>query len=431
MGIYIELISNLIQTITITWFITNFFGFKRENKLNTIPFILVWLLVFVEISFMNAIILYEGILAGISILTYIMYARIFLKGRLEMHCFISIFSFSIIFATSTIFFFVGISLSGETVIDFATKMSLIRTVLLFLLRILEFIIFKAIIRVNSEYALTMKEWFLFTTMPFLTWIMMTFLSSAVISSYTVLPQMLYASLIMLAVDIVIYYFMFKIKQDSGIKLNYELLKMQYNNIISTEANMKALYESTYSLKHDLDKHLFAVKELADKNACSEISSYIKHIIKDTEKSVQKVVFTDNDIFNAVINTKLELCRQKNIVTIVNIDNAAVTYLDNKYISVLFGNLLDNAIEAAEKAEPRLINISVTQKGNYISVCTENTYNKNYSDITLKTTKKNDFEHGFGTKNIRKVVEENNGMIQYFTNENGLFCCDILLEKAAL
>lgn len=429
MGMYIELFSNLIQAFTITWFLSSFFGFKRENKLNAIPFIFVWLLVFAEISFLNAIVLYDGILAGICILTYVIYARIFLKGKPALHCFVSVFSFSIIFAISTIFMFIGIYLSGESIVDFVTKPNFIRTVLIYLLRIIEFVIFKTIIKFNSEYTLTRKEWLLFTAMPFLTWIMMTVLTPVAITSDAIITYIFYASVVMLAINIIIFYFMFKIKQDSETKLNYELLKMQYSNIVHTEENMKALYESTYSLKHDLDKHLFAVKEMADKNECSEISDYIKHVVKDSNKAAQKIISTDNNIFNAVINTKLELCRQKSIITTIGIDNAAVSQLNNKYISVLFGNLLDNAIEAAEKAEPKLINLFIKEKGNYISIYMENTYNSNYSDPTLNTTKKNKSEHGFGTRNIQKIVEEHNGMVQYFVNENNFFCCDILLEKS--
>ena len=59
---------------------------------------------------------------------------------------------------------------------------------------------------------------------------------------------------------------------------------------------------------------------------------------------------------------------------------------------------------------------------------ENSFNNDYSDINLKTTKKDCHEHGFGTKNVRKIVEENDGMIQYFQNASGMFCCDILLKK---
>ena len=30
--------------------------------------------------------------------------------------------------------------------------------------------------------------------------------------------------------------------------------------------------------------------------------------------------------------------------------------------------------------------------------------------------------------IKRIVEENDGMIHYFINESGMFCCDILYKK---
>ena len=71
---------------------------------------------------------------------------------------------------------------------------------------------------------------------------------------------------------------------------------------------------------------------------------------------------------------------------------------------------------------------IYKEGKYVSIYIENSYNASFSDINLKTTKKGQAKHGFGTKIIRKVVEENDGMIQYFINDSGMFCCDILYKK---
>lgn len=428
MGIYIELGSNLLQTFIITWFISNFFGYKYSGFIRHLGFVAVWLSVFAEISFFNSIIAYEGLLASISIATHILYAIIFLKGTFPLHIFLSIFAYSIIFTTSSILVFIGAALSGSTILEFILNPSSWRMFMLIVVRIVEYLIFRLVIKVNSEYTLTVREWILFVAMPLLSWVMLTVLTNAAIASEAILPFMLYAAIIMLAVNVIIYFFMFKIKQDSNTKLDYELLKMQYDNINRTETNMKALFDTVYSMKHDLDRHLFAIKEMADKNNCSDISSYITDIIDSNTGSVQKIVLTDNDIFNAVINTKLELCRQKNIAASISIDNDAVACIKNKYISVLFGNIFDNAIEAAEKAEPKVINFTVKLKRDYISIYIENSYSSEFSDTTLQTTKKNKCEHGFGIKNVRRIVEENNGMIQHFTNDSGMFCCDILLQK---
>lgn len=428
MGIYIELGSNLLQTFILTWFISNFFGYKYTGFLRRFGFAVAWLIVFLEISYLNSIIAYEGLLAGIFVATYVIYARIFLTGSLQLHIFLSIFAQSIIFTTSGIMLFIGASLSGCTIVSFISTPSILRTVLIYFLRIIEYLIFRLVIRANSEYTLTPKEWILFVAMPLLSWGMLTLLTNATIASEEVLPFMLYAAIIMLGINLIIYFFMFKIKKDSNARLELELVTMQQNNTNYMVTNIKALLEALYSFKHDLEKYFLAIKQMAADNDCPGIISYIADILKDNAKSVHKMVVTDNDVFNAIINTKLELCKQKDIVTSISVDNQAVACMDNKYAAILLGNIFDNAIEAAEKSRLRVINFSVRLKRDYISIYLENSYDKRFSDISLKTTKKNTLVHGYGVKTVRKIVTENNGMLQYFTDGNDMFCCDILLPK---
>ncbi len=45
--------------------------------------------------------------------------------------------------------------------------------------------------------------------------------------------------------------------------------------------------------------------------------------------------------------------------------------------------------------------------------------------TLQTTKSDKAVHGFGTKNIQKIVDKHNGIVNYF-EENGYFGCQILI-----
>ena len=423
-----ELTSNLVQSFIFTWFISSFFGYKLSGMIKNWGFLITSIIIFFTISYLNSIIPYDGILACIYILIYVLYAEIFLKGSLPHHIFISVFIFSIVFTTSGIFLFLGTYISGGTLVEFITTQSLLRIVLITMLRVLEYVIFKSVIKINSSYSLTIKEWALFVTLPLMTWIMMITLTSAAMTSGKILNYMLRASILMVAINVILCFFMLKIKQDSETKLNYELLKMQYNNIRSTEANMKALYESTYSLKHDLDKHLFALKEMAKNNNCDDITNYVDKVIDSANDSTQKIVFTGNDIFNAIVNAKLELCKQEGITVNIRVDKEAATFLNTETIVVVLGNVLDNAVEAAKNTEDKIINFFVKLKQEYVSVYVENSFNKNYSNTNLKTTKQKSEEHGFGVKNVKKAVERNGGMVDFYEDENEMFCCDILLKK---
>lgn len=425
----VELVANFLQTLIWAWFITSFFGSKHDKIVRNLGFIGVMLIAFFEISYINTLVVYDGLLSGILIVTYVIYAQLFLKGSLGEHIFISVYAIAIIFTISSVLIFIASYFSGINTEGIIADLTMWRFVAIILCRLFEFLAFKCIVKINAKAALSKKEWILFTAMPFATWIAVVFMTNATINAPEVLTEMFYIVIIMVVINIITFFFLFKIKEDAQTKMDYELLRMQQDNVKTMETNMKALYESTYSVKHDLEKHLIAVKTMIETGKYNDVSRYIENIVAGLNDG-QRVIFTDNDIFNAIINTKLTICKSKGIFPNINISNEAVNFINTSDIVVLFGNLFDNAIEAAERTSEKIIILNVSIKRDYVSIYIENSFNSECSDVNLRTTKRDNAVHGIGTKNIRKIVEENNGMIDYFVSDNDMFCCDILLKKKA-
>ena len=86
------------------------------------------------------------------------------------------------------------------------------------------------------------------------------------------------------------------------------------------------------------------------------------------------------------------------------------------LCTIFGNALDNAIEAAalvEDAERRMVHMSVSRK-------------KNFLMITLRNTTKADaFSHGYGIKSIRQAVSKYGGTAE-FGIRDGFFTLQIMI-----
>ncbi len=422
----IEFSASAVQMFIWIWFVTKFFGLK-DNTYKIWPYF-TWFLVTFELVMINHIIPYDGLLAGIMSITVILYSQICLKGNLYFHIFISIFSTSIIFALaggSLLFFsfFAGLNMN-----QMITELTVWRMLVFVSCRILEYVIFRAIIRINNEYKLTRKEWTLFISMPLITWIAVILMMNAAILQPDIQPYMFLLNVLIAFIDLLIYYFMIKIKEDANAAAELELLKLQYDNIKSAEANMQALYDSTYSVKHDLEKHFLAIKAMAQAHKDSDIENYAENVIRHDLDMVQKLVFTNDDVFNAVINTRLEICRQKGIFPGISISNEAVMHIHSEDTAVLFGNILDNAIEAAELSKEKIILMTVKLQGEYVSVCVENSYNAEFSGAGHETAKQNKREHGYGLNNIQRIVDKYDGMMQCTNEENNMFCCDVLLRK---
>ena len=108
---------------------------------------------------------------------------------------------------------------------------------------------------------------------------------------------------------------------------------------------------------------------------------------------------------------------------------SIDILPHDEIAVLFGNLFDNAIEAAKNSDKKIIKLDVCLQGPYLSVFIKNSIDASVleSNMDLNTTKNDKSFHGFGIKNIKRIVDKYNGLIR-FDEESGYFICDILIPE---
>ena len=113
---------------------------------------------------------------------------------------------------------------------------------------------------------------------------------------------------------------------------------------------------------------------------------------------------------------------------VNLRKGTVLNISSAEIAVLFGNLLDNAIEAATETVEKRITLEIQENAGYLIIFTSNSINSSVlkNNANLETSKTNKELHGIGIKSIKSIVDRYNGMIQFYEEENE-FCCHIMLE----
>ena len=422
-----ELFITYIQVVIWVWFISSCFGFKYKKLYNAIGFLISSSVIFVEIAFINHFVAYDGFLAIILVLTMILYARIMLNGDWFMQSFMSVFSLAIIFIVASLTIFYICYFSGKQASDVIIGLSKERVCIAFICRILELVLFKIILYIKKEYIISNKEWILFIVSALMTWCATVFITKAALGDEHFMLNLICIATIIILINFMIYYFMLKINKANKDHLEYKLIKMQYDNIKENAENTKVLYENISAVRHDMRNQLLAIQTLAQNEQNKEIVDYINTITDDIFSVSQKIVFTDNEIFNAIINSRLENCRKHKITVSINIEDDIVKNIQTDVITIVISNVFDNAIEAAQMCENKFIIFNVRAQGKYISIYTENTYDPKYSNINLESSKSNKAEHGFGTKNISKTVEKYNGMFKTFVNKTGMFCCDILID----
>lgn len=199
----------------------------------------------------------------------------------------------------------------------------------------------------------------------------------------------------------------------------ETLKRQY----SYYQDKQREDERIKSIYHDMKNHLLV---LENKENTEETQRMAKKIRKQIE-GYEEYTHTGNDFLDVIIKDKTRIAKEKNIDLTVIIDFNNIDFIEPLDISTIFGNAIDNAIEGVEKLseEKRTILIKAGKINDFLSIVIENNYNPEIKLENKKTTKKDNFLHGYGIQNIENAVEKYNGTCT-ITKENEKFTLKILI-----
>lgn len=193
------------------------------------------------------------------------------------------------------------------------------------------------------------------------------------------------------------------------------------------------YERQKVLLHDLRRHLTAIKEFALENGDQQVVRYVSDLQK-LPALQRKVKFCGNIMLNVVLSHYKELCDEKAIQFSVDVRDVDVEFLAQNDITALFGNLLENAVEAAGNSEKPYIELIIGSNGDthsdarlFISL-TNSSDEEPLKDSAgnFLTHKLNRERHGMGQKSIKRAVKKYDGNIeQQYDKETRLFHTSIL------
>ncbi len=219
---------------------------------------------------------------------------------------------------------------------------------------------------------------------------------------------------------------------------YAALQLQ----VQKEADNAAYYEMLLSqhenqriLIHDMKKHLQSIEILNASREHEKIDAYIHSLLQSSELS-DSVRVCNHHMLNVILSRYQYQCREKHILLHTDIRSNSLTWLPDTDITAVFCNLLDNAVEAAEKTPDSFIELNVRPKEHtpYVVITMINSCQINpFSPQTgeLHSTKKNPSQHGFGTKSIQRIVNRYHGsMNMYYDEKERLFHTVLLLQIPA-
>ncbi len=217
--------------------------------------------------------------------------------------------------------------------------------------------------------------------------------------------------------------LFKYKRDKKIEAyQNELMKIHYEEV-------ENMYEDMRGWRHDFKNHLQILKGISLEGNMEDVIKYLDQLDISLSQ-IEPKVKTGNKMTDAILNSKISLAKSNNIKIVADAHVPVALTIPSTDLSIIIGNLLDNAIEAnlKIKEEDRFIRIYMDMKNTqlYISITNgaEPVKKKKFGEIFLSTKGKN---HGLGLIRIDDVIERNNGYINRNSEENA-FTTEVLLPQ---
>lgn len=166
--------------------------------------------------------------------------------------------------------------------------------------------------------------------------------------------------------------------------------------------------------HDAKNHLTAMQSL---NTDPRMESYISKLSQQLA-DYSRNCHSGNKLLDVMISKYCFECERKGIhfeydVKLCNLDN-----MDDIDLVAVLGNLMDNAVSAAERSQLRKVSLATARRNSYSIIIINNSYDAppNVIGGNLITTKVDREHHGYGLKSVRKTLKKYGGDFEWNYDE---------------
>ena len=203
-----------------------------------------------------------------------------------------------------------------------------------------------------------------------------------------------------------------------VELQTEQAERHLNEVRSIHREMRAF-------KHDYHNHLQTLRGHIASGDMARALGYIDELDARL-KSLDTLIKTGNVSADAILSSKIAQAKAAGIAVTVKANISDRMALSDVELSIVLGNLLDNAIEACTLARgERFIRLFIALKGSMLYFSMLNSAaEKQIKRGSLFRTRKAGL-HGFGLKRAQSIIEEHGGWIKY-NSEDGAFTTEFLV-----
>lgn len=212
-----------------------------------------------------------------------------------------------------------------------------------------------------------------------------------------------------------------------------LLKEQHAQYVALKGADETMRRRYHDLKHYLNE-LEALRVSGGKAHAPELEEFANRLREELEP-YERDIETGNQILDVLLAEKRACCLRAGIRPVFYADGRDLDFVSSFDLCAIFGNLLDNAIEATtalDDGEPREILVDIRRSRGLVVIQCRNPYKGGLRADErggFATTKADTEEHGYGLKSVRATAESYGGSMSV-TTEDGVFAVTVIVPVAS-
>ena len=224
------------------------------------------------------------------------------------------------------------------------------------------------------------------------------------------------------------FYSLKVEDDkNSMEFQIAMMKQQESMQFEHYERQREKYGRSIEVLHDVSKHLRSIEELYKAGMTDKAMEYTRQI-GGILKPLVPEEYSDNPMLNILLADRKQAAESIGIRFVVRVESTGLGFIEPVDVTTLFGNLLENAMQAVIKCSgERCIKVHIRNYNEMLSIRIENSVEKEVRIKNGKPVSTGGKGTGIGCLNVERCVEKYGGSVLY-KNGDGKFYSDVILNR---
>ena len=222
------------------------------------------------------------------------------------------------------------------------------------------------------------------------------------------------AVILLGVNVLVFYIYIKLADDLQLRRMTSVYEQQLDLCERHQQERELSILRLRDMRHNMKNNLVSILAYAENGDNEKIIRFVNEIMEEGGIKTSTVTNSGNIVIDSLIGYWYVEAKKVGIDFSVNLNIPMEMPFRGADICLILGNLLENAVEAAQKAEgKKYIRLHMKYDKNNLLLIVENNYKGvliKTKDKRLKSTKTDAENHGVGLSSVYRIAAKYHGVV---------------------